>query len=74
MAFFHCHLPSVGNHYSPLDYYDIYFNFFILFMGFSEGDERRGRKKGMTEDAMVGWHHWLKGHEFEKTLGVGDGQ
>ena len=25
-------------------------------------------KKGMTEDEMVGWHHWLDGHEFEWTL------
>ena len=24
--------------------------------------------KGTTEDAMVGWHHWLNGHEFESTL------
>ena len=23
---------------------------------------------------MVGWHHPLNGHEFEKALGVGDGQ
>ena len=23
---------------------------------------------------MVGWHHWLHGHEFEQALGVGDGQ
>ena len=22
----------------------------------------------MTEDEMVGWHHHLKGHEFEPTL------
>ena len=28
----------------------------------------------MTEDEMVGWHHQLYGHEFEQTLGVGDGQ
>ena len=21
-------------------------------------------EKGMTEDEMVGWHHWLNGHEF----------
>ena len=28
----------------------------------------------MTEDEMVGWHHRLNGHEFGKTLGVGDGQ
>ena len=31
-------------------------------------------EKGMTEDEMVGWHHQLNGHEFEQTLGVGDGQ
>ena len=29
---------------------------------------------GMTEDEMVGWHHHLHGHEFEQTLGVGDGR
>ena len=23
---------------------------------------------------MVGWHHRLSGHEFEQTLGVGEGQ
>ena len=28
----------------------------------------------MTEDEMAGWHHCHDGHEFEKTLGVGDGQ
>ena len=22
-------------------------------------------KKGMTEDEMVEWHHWLNEHEFE---------
>ena len=29
------------------------------------GKDRR-QEKGMTEDEMVGWHHWLNGHEFEK--------
>ena len=28
----------------------------------------------MTEDEMVGWHHRLDGHEFEQTLGAGEGQ
>ena len=28
----------------------------------------------MTEDEMVGWHHWLNGHESGWTPGVGDGQ
>ena len=31
-------------------------------------------EKGMTEDEMAGWRHQLDGHEFEWTLGVGDGQ
>ena len=32
------------------------------------------QEKGMTEDEMAGWHHQLDGHEFEWTLGIGDGQ
>ena len=32
------------------------------------------QEKGMTEDEMVGWHHWLNGHECEQTSGVGDRQ
>ena len=32
------------------------------------------RKKGTTEDEMVGWHHRLNGHGFGWTPGVGDGQ
>ena len=32
------------------------------------------KEKGLTEDEMVGWHHWLDGHEFEQAPGVGDGQ
>ena len=31
-------------------------------------------EKGMTEDEMAGWHHWLDGHESEWTPRVGDGQ
>ena len=31
-------------------------------------------EKGMTNDNMVGWHHRLDGHEFEKALGVSDAQ
>ena len=33
-----------------------------------------GQEKGTTEDEMVGWHHWLNGHGFGWTPGVGDGQ
>ena len=31
-------------------------------------------EKGMTEDEMAGWHHWLDGCEYEWTPGVGVGQ
>ena len=31
-------------------------------------------EKRVTEDEMVGWHHWLNGHEFEQTLGGSEGQ
>ena len=31
-------------------------------------------EKGTTEDETVGWHHWLNGHGFGWTPGVGDGQ
>ena len=27
----------------------------------------------MIEDEMVGWHHLVNGHEFEQTLGGGEG-
>ena len=33
-----------------------------------------GRENGLTEDEMVGWHHWLEGHEFEQALGDSEGQ
>ena len=38
-----------------------------LMLGKMEGRRRRGRQ-------MVGWHHWLNGHEFEQVLGIGDGR
>ena len=40
-----------------------------LMLGKSEG-----RRRGMTEDKMGGWHHWLNGREFEQALGGGEGQ
>ena len=38
--------------------------------------EKDGRQeeKWMTEDEMVGWHHWLNGHEFKQAPGGGEGQ
>ena len=38
------------------------------------GKDWRQEEKEMTEDEMVGWHHWLDEHEFEQALGDGDGQ
>ena len=38
------------------------------------GKDWRWEEKGMTEDEMVGWHHWLNGHEFEQALGDSDRQ
>ena len=35
--------------------------------------DRRQEEKGVTEDEMIGWHHWLNGHEFEQTPGDGEG-
>ena len=32
------------------------------------------QEKGMTEDEMLGWHHWLSRHEFEQTPGDGKRQ
>ena len=40
----------------------------------NNGKDWRQEEKEMTEDAMVGWHHWFDGHEFEQALGDGKGQ
>ena len=37
------------------------------------GKDWRQEEKGMTEDEMVGLHHWLNGHEFEHGFGVFEG-
>ena len=37
--------------------------------------ERLGaRRRRGWQDQMAGWHHWLDGHEFERTLGNSEGQ
>ena len=38
------------------------------------GKDWRQEAKGMTGDQMVGWHHWLSGHEFEQASADGEGQ
>ena len=42
-----------------------------------DSDAGRGwgqEEKGMTDNEMAGWHHWLDGRESEWSPGVGDGQ
>ena len=38
------------------------------------GKDWRWEEKGMTEDELVGCHHWLNGNEFKQTLGDSEGQ
>ena len=38
------------------------------------GKDWRQEEKGTTEDEIVGWHHWLNRHEFEKAPGDSEGQ
>ena len=33
-----------------------------------------GQEKGVTENEMIGWHHWLSGQESEQTQGDSEGQ
>ena len=38
------------------------------------GKDWRQEEKETMEDEMIGWHHQLDGHEFEQSLGDGEGQ
>ena len=38
------------------------------------GKDWRQEEMGTTKDEMVGWHHWLSGHDFDQTPGGGEGQ
>ena len=46
----------------------------LIWKDLDAGKDWRQEAKGATEDEMVGWHHWLNGHEFEQTLGDSEGQ
>ena len=48
--------------------------FYLYFNKADAGKDWGQEEKGMTEDEMVGWYHWLNGHGFGWTPGVGDGQ
>ena len=38
------------------------------------GKDWKQEEKGMTEDEMVEWHHWINRYEFEQALEDGEGQ
>ena len=38
------------------------------------GEDWRQKEKKVTEDEMVGWHHWFNGHELGQTSGDDEGQ
>ena len=38
------------------------------------GKDWSQEEKGITEDEVVGWHHWLNGHEFDQSPGDSEGQ
>ena len=42
--------------------------FYIIEKDSDAGKDER-QKKGVAEDEMVRYHHWINGYEFEKTLG-----
>ena len=46
----------------------------LIWKGPDAGKDWGQEEMGMTQDEMVVWHHWLGGHGFEWTLGVGYGQ
>ena len=46
----------------------------LIGKGPDAGKYWRWEEKGMTEDEIVGWHHWLNEHEFEHTPGDTKGQ
>ena len=46
----------------------------LLEKGPDAGKDQWQKEKGTTKDEMVGWLHWLNGHEFEQAPGDGEGQ
>ena len=72
------------NPHCDLDFYSCmrlklqYFGHFMQRANSLEKNPDAGKdwrqEKGMTENDIVGWHHWLSGHEFEQAPGYGEKQ
>ena len=67
----HIFVNSVNSH---TNWTNITFSIENLGSRNKSGEDWGQEEKGTTKDKMVGWHHWLNGHEFEPAPGVGDGQ
>ena len=61
-------LLSMGSHRVGHDWSD------LAAAAAAAGKDSWWEEKGMTEDEMAGWHHWLDGHEFEQAPRICDGQ
>ena len=44
-------------------------NSWLIGKDIDPGKDWGQEEKGVTEDEMIVWHHWLNGHEFEQTMG-----
>ena len=64
-------LPSMGSHRVRHDWCDLAAAAKSWFTGKGPyaGKDWGQEEKVVTDDKMVGWHHWFNGHEFEQTLG-----
>ena len=52
----------------------LYLIAWVIWKDLDAGKDWRQKERRTTDDEMVGWHQQFNGHEFEKALGVGDGQ
>ena len=52
----------------------LFLHFFLLFSSFLHPSLRLCPFLSASCNIMVGWHHRLRGHEFEQALGDGEGQ
>jgi len=50
------------------------FSWEYILGNFDAGKDWGQKEKRVTEDEMVGWHHWLSGHKFMQTPGDSEGQ
>ena len=57
-----------------LQYFDHFMQSWLIGKDSDAGRDWGQEEKGTTEDEMAGWHLQLDEHEFEWTLGAGDGQ